>query len=128
MWSHDIGVVKRHLMDKGFTSGYTTWYHHGECLLSTHEEDASQTDQRGVGGLHDALHDIMDHEDSDNFADPTPSEVHVEEQAEDLFAELEAELYPGCKEFSSLSFLLLLMHTKVTNHWTNKSFKNSCNS
>ena len=77
---------------------------------------------REDGGLHDALYDIMDHEDFDNFTDPTPSEVRADEQVEDLFAELEAELYPGCKEFSSLSFLVSLMHIKVTNHWTNKSF------
>ena len=64
----------------------------------------------------------MDLEDIDDFTDPTPSEVRAEEQVEDLFAKLEVELYPGCKEFLPLSFLVLLMHIKVTNHWTNKSF------
>jgi hypothetical protein len=64
----------------------------------------------------------MDHKDFDNFADLTPSEVRVDEQVKDLFVELEAELYPGCKMFSSLSFLISLMHIKVTSHWMNKSF------
>ena len=64
----------------------------------------------------------MNHDDYDDFVDPTPSEVREVESIEDLFAELKAELYPGCKDFSSLSFLVSLMHIKVTNHWTNKSF------
>ena len=85
---HAIGVVRHHLLDNGFTPGYTEWYHHGERLVLTHGEDPIGTDQRGVGGLHDALHDIMDHEDFDDFADPTPSEVRAEVQVEDLFAEL----------------------------------------
>ena len=56
--------------------------------------------------MHDALHDIIDHEDFDEFVDLTPSKVYAEEKVEDLFAELEAELYPGSKEFSFLSFLI----------------------
>ena len=77
----DIGVVKNHLLNKGFTPGYTEWYHHGERRMV---EDASETNQRGVGGLHDALHDIMDHEDFDDFTDPTPSEVRADEQVENI--------------------------------------------
>ena len=122
---HDIGVVRNHLLNKGFTPGYTKWYHHGELerVVLPHEEDSiGGTDQRGIGGLHGAVEDIRDHEDFDDATEPTQSEVRAEEQVEDLFAELEAELYPGCKEFSSLSFLVSLMHLKVTNHWTNKSF------
>ena len=122
---YDIGVVRNHLLNKGFTPGYTKWYHHGELerVVLPHEEDSiGGTDQRGIGGLHGAVEDIRDHEDFDDATEPTQSEVRAEEQVEDLFAELEAELYPGCKEFSSLSFLVSLMHLKVTNHWTNKSF------
>ena len=40
--------------------------------------------------MHDALHDIVDHEDFDGFTDPTPSKMRAEEQVEDLFVELEA--------------------------------------
>ena len=99
----DIEVIKNHLLNKRFTPGYTEWYHHGERHVLTQVEDASETNQRGVGGLHDALHDIMDHENFDDFTDPTPSEVRAKEQVEELFIELEAELYPGCNESSSLS-------------------------
>ena len=35
---------------------------------------------------------------------------------------MESELYPGCCQFSSFNFLAKLMHLKVLNKWTNKSF------
>ena len=90
----DIGVVKNHLLNKGFTPGYTERYHHGERHVLTQVEDASETNQRGVSELHDGIHDIVDHEDFNDFTDLTPSEVRAEEQVEDLFVELQAELYP----------------------------------
>ena len=43
-------------------------------------------------------------------------------QYDDLFTALNLELYPGVSSFSSLNFLVKLMHLKVMNKWTNKSF------
>ncbi|KAL5543986.1 hypothetical protein UlMin_007770 [Ulmus minor] len=43
-------------------------------------------------------------------------------QYDDLFTALNSELYPGVSSFSSLNFLVKLMHLKVMNKWTNKSF------
>lgn len=34
---------------------------------------------------------------------------------------LEKDLYQGCKKYSTLSFVIKLLHLKVLNHWTNKS-------
>ena len=41
---------------------------------------------------------------------------------EDLMSEACNELYHGCLEFSSLNFLVKLMHIKVLNGWIKKSF------
>ncbi|KAH0696315.1 hypothetical protein KY289_013797 [Solanum tuberosum] len=41
---------------------------------------------------------------------------------EKLLKEAECELYPGCKKFSKLSFAVKLLHLKVYNQWSNKSF------
>ncbi|KAA0066710.1 DNA/RNA polymerases superfamily protein [Cucumis melo var. makuwa] len=41
---------------------------------------------------------------------------------QNLLNEARNELYPGCSEFSSLNFLVKLMHVKVLNGWSNKSF------
>ncbi|KAL5563670.1 hypothetical protein UlMin_033417 [Ulmus minor] len=43
-------------------------------------------------------------------------------QYDDLFTALISELYPGVSSFSSLNFLVKLMHLKVMNKWMNKSF------
>ena len=37
-------------------------------------------------------------------------------------SEAHNKLYPRCSEFSSLNFLVKLMHVKVLNGWSNKSF------
>ncbi|KAI3450391.1 hypothetical protein Pfo_007056 [Paulownia fortunei] len=39
-----------------------------------------------------------------------------------MFEEAQRELYSGCTNFSAFSFLVKLMHVKVLNGWSNKSF------
>ncbi|KAM3344672.1 hypothetical protein P3S68_024381 [Capsicum galapagoense] len=39
-----------------------------------------------------------------------------------LLKEAERELYLGCKKFLNLSFLVKLLHLKVYNQWSYKSF------
>ena len=45
-----------------------------------------------------------------------------DKKLDDLFNEVECELYPGCEKFFALTFLVKLIHIKVLNRWTNKSF------
>ena len=42
--------------------------------------------------------------------------------SEDLINEARNELYHGCSKLSSLNILVKLMHIKVLNGWSNKSF------
>ena len=39
-----------------------------------------------------------------------------------LFGEVEKELYLGSEKFLSRNFLVILMHLKVLNKWSNNSF------
>ena len=64
-------------------------------------------------------------EDEDDFGD----EIHENTEQryttnifEELMNEARNPLYPGCTKFSSLNFLVKLMHVKVLNKWSNKSF------
>ena len=41
---------------------------------------------------------------------------------QDLLNEAHNELYPGYSKFSSSNFLVKLMHVKILNSWSNKSF------
>lgn len=39
-----------------------------------------------------------------------------------LIRDVEQKLYPGCQNFSKLSFIVKLLHLKIINKWTNKPF------
>ena len=57
---------------------------------------------------------------------PFNIELDIEEETTNIFQDLlnEAcsELYPGCFKYSSLKFLVKMMHVNVLNCWSNKSF------
>ena len=63
-----------------------------------------------------------------DFMEPNNRDDDVDEEAtgsnqyfDDLFTKIESELYPRCIKFSSLNFLVKLMHLKVSNKQTNNS-------
>ena len=62
-------------------------------------EEATLGIDRDIVWLHNALHDIMNHEDFDDVIDSTQSELREKEQVEDLYIEMEAELYANYKYF-----------------------------
>ncbi|KAG8371533.1 hypothetical protein BUALT_Bualt13G0097800 [Buddleja alternifolia] len=39
-----------------------------------------------------------------------------------LLADADKKLYPGCENFTKLSFIVTLMHIKILSRWSNKSF------
>ena len=58
---------------------------------------------------------------------PVDQDINLEKSSshgnfENLFNEVNKELYPGCRKFSALTFLVKLMHVKVLNCWSDKSF------
>ena len=57
-----IPDIENHLFIRGFKRNYTRWIFHGE-----EEDDVMQyqTDYRRGGGMFDAVHDILDHNDAD---------------------------------------------------------------
>ena len=52
--------------------------------------------------------------------------VDIEEETtnifQDLLNEARSELYPSCSEYSSMNFFVKMMHVKVLNGWSIKSF------
>jgi len=40
-----------------------------------------------------------------------------------LMEAVDVELYPGCQTFKKLEFIITLLHIKVTNRWSDKSFQ-----
>ncbi|KAL6312664.1 hypothetical protein AAG906_018929 [Vitis piasezkii] len=117
-----------HLLDNGIARNYVRWLMHGEYEFC--EPTNTSTNE---STMHDEMQEML----NDAFRMPMPNEEserspHVHEEFEkpnedankfyNLLREAEQELYPGCKKFTKLSFIIRLFHMKCLNGWSNKSF------
>ena len=115
-----ISVVRVHLLQNGFHQFYTEWIFHSEPFQNP-INDEPQVEENV--DMKDILNDFMESDDGGNGGDGVDERATGSNQYfNDLFTETKTELYPGCTKFSSLNFLVKLMHLKVTNKWINKSF------
>ncbi|XP_024028761.1 uncharacterized protein LOC112093797 [Morus notabilis] len=133
---HHIDIVERHIFVRGFSLNYINWINHGEEETDTtpnvQDEDYDAEGEKSDNDddkdeMVDALNDAFLHVNPCSMDDG--AEINdiggCEEETpnlEDLFAEAERELYKGCTKFSTLTFLVKLLHIKVLNQWSNKSF------
>ncbi|KAL5538476.1 hypothetical protein UlMin_035499 [Ulmus minor] len=101
-------------------SDYIEWIYHGENVNAASSSNVPQPNS----GVHDrdemfeVLEDIISNDAEVDQLGNQSSNV----QYDDLFTTLNSELYPGVSSFSSLNFLVKLMHLNMMNKWTNKSF------
>ncbi|KAL5579308.1 hypothetical protein UlMin_011750 [Ulmus minor] len=118
--SHQLEDLESHIFRNGFMFGYNQWIHHGEPATA----NAGMTVAGPSEGIHerDEMFDVLDDIISEDANEDAVGGPSSSEQYDDLFAALRSELYPGVSSFSSLNFLVKLMHLKVLNKWTNKSF------
>ena len=116
-------------------SSYTQWIYHGEktelvinkSRIGHHRDVTTTINNAGEEdeGLQDMLEDIisaniMDTDSADNYHDrATCVDTDAKGEAEKfnkLLGDAQRELYPGCSKFSTLSFIVKLLHLKVYNH------------
>ncbi|KAH7844180.1 hypothetical protein Vadar_025211 [Vaccinium darrowii] len=99
-------VVAFHLVHNGIAPSYKTWVHHGETI------PVNQPYRLNENGI-----------TTDDELDELPKNAETENvhKFEKLMKDANRELYPGCK-FTLLSFVIKLLHVKVLNKWSNKSF------
>lgn len=115
-------IAVEHLLWKGFSKGYTHWVLHGEEFEENLEDVSSVQEARdNIDGL---LHETYAMEyDAENLQHNPINESNSEACTFfELLRDSQQELYPGCKKFSKLSFLVHLFHIKCLGGWTNKSF------
>ncbi|WVZ63949.1 hypothetical protein U9M48_013539 [Paspalum notatum var. saurae] len=111
--------VRDHLISVGFMDGYTTWIHHGEGMWSSIPSAApsSQSEEGTVGG------DAMDQMLMEGFGMYDSSALGADGESEDemdvdaeayykLVNDASQELYPNCKGFSKLQFLVRVLNWK----------------
>lgn len=123
--------IHSHIMVNGFARHYTIWTEHGEDVndvVNDQIEDEIVSDGEGDEDdnalMFDMLNDVqgpinMEMEDEEASDKDMSNDANKYDY---LFGEAQRELYPGCKKFSALSFILKLMHVKVLGRWSNKSF------
>ncbi|XP_019254950.1 PREDICTED: uncharacterized protein LOC109233515 [Nicotiana attenuata] len=119
-------VVEDHLVVHGFVDGYTKWVFHGEGFSSRNTPHPSNDDEGSTmrddidGLLHDTFRNI-----EGQAGDEEGVGERLSEDAKKFFKLLEEgkqELYPGCENFSKLSFTIRLYLLKSLHGLSNVAF------
>ncbi|KAM6571477.1 hypothetical protein CsatA_015557 [Cannabis sativa] len=114
-----IDRVRAHVFDRGFMQGYEKWIYHGEpedAVVDVAVADVESEDEM-IPILEDFFPSTTEEPQGED-EQPTTNP-----QFDDLFEEIEAELYPGCDWISSLNFLAKLLHLKVRGKIPNNIFE-----
>ncbi|XP_060966207.1 uncharacterized protein LOC133034815 [Cannabis sativa] len=107
---------------RGIQPSYNPWYFHGRLSLGPQLELPENDEEEMADVLADMLRGDHGFDESANTTDSfNEPPINDNNKFDDLFKEMEAELYPGCKK-SALNALVKLMHCKVLNRWSNHSF------
>ncbi|KAJ8643466.1 hypothetical protein MRB53_005214 [Persea americana] len=126
--------VREHLILKGFLKQYNNWIRHGEEYVSCRREERDEIevdDMSEADPMIAMLNDIACRLAPEYTSCETEGaggsnpRSGVDEEALRYFKILDdaqTELYPGCKDFSKLSFIVELLHLKALNQWSDTSF------
>ncbi|XP_074313753.1 uncharacterized protein LOC141648947 [Silene latifolia] len=111
-----------HLIGFGFVENYAVWIFHGEDELSNETINEPPHENHN-------FHDNTDTLLEDRFRNPYEGSTNVQNGPNDeakkfyrLLEEGEQELYPGCKNFSKLSFIIRLFLYKSLHGISNTAF------
>ncbi|CAN1289768.1 hypothetical protein LINPERPRIM_LOCUS20432 [Linum perenne] len=121
-------VVLSHLMINGIDIGYTRWVYHGEQFnaavddINMLDNDLSQEENEDE---EDNLFDLLDEHanyihNEDDLEDDVNGRGYVDYL--EMLGQAQKELDQSCTKYSQLSFIVKLLHLKVYNKWSNKSF------
>lgn len=111
----------------GFVHDYTCWVYHGEDITSSFL-GSDYGNSSACDNMREMLNDAFGCFDENKEEMPAEEHNYNENPNEEakifykLVKDSEQELYPGCKKFSKLSFIVRLFHLKCLNGWTNNSF------
>lgn len=124
-------LVWDHLISVGFINGYTTWVYHGENAVisepvaETTQDQVEYADKEEMDqllfdafGMYDKS--TLDSDLAENSDDESDANL---ESYKNLVNEASQELYPGCKTFSMLQFLVRLLNIKSMWRMSNRCFE-----
>jgi hypothetical protein len=127
-----IDKVQDDLFLKGIDLNYTQWIFHGEedpFLQNLHvEHDDENASAEDIDEVEEMLDDIYmgtfpDANMGESSTTPGPTNNdHYARPFDLLWEDAHHELYPGCKKFSKLAFIVKLLHIKTLCNSSDKSF------
>jgi len=122
MWQNR-GTLFDHLIGYGYVNGYTIWVNHGERVASDIDDDIDMDDEENcyVDDIDGLLHDKFRGVASEKGRVGESPNVDAK-KFYNLLEKANEELYPGCKNFSTLSFTIRLYLLKCLHGWSNASF------
>ncbi|KAK1680568.1 hypothetical protein QYE76_041416 [Lolium multiflorum] len=129
---YDVDIVNDHLVCTGFMPGYKTWLFHGEPVVNN-DPDTHSSSPEDSSNARDEIDQLL----LDGFDMYNRSSLHSEKEegSEDDSEDEDVEtykrlvndggqqLYPGCKKFSKLQFLVRLLNIKNVRGMTNAAFE-----
>ncbi|KAI3443810.1 hypothetical protein Pfo_000475 [Paulownia fortunei] len=123
LYQFNLDYVRGHLYRWGISKFYKMWTFYGEVTTPIVDMDPVNeveqiSDDEEDDTFFDMLNNLRDIEDNNE----NPSVKELGESYISIFEETHRELNFGYTNFSVYSFLLKLMHVKVLNDWSNKSF------
>ena len=133
---HSPQDVRLHLIRRGIACSYRTWVHHGKHVpLCLDQPSVSNDDGEryratifaiadDLGELPTMLEEIYMSGLMDDHINEKPNSSERENLVKfiRLFNDARRKVYPECEKFSVLSFVIKMLHIKVYNKWSNKSF------
>ncbi|XP_073224845.1 uncharacterized protein [Cicer arietinum] len=123
--SYSPVCVYEHLTDphRGFLRGYKQWIYHGEkprtSSSATKQNVEMEHDMDGL--VHDVFGIHSTEEPICGEGERIP-EVRENSKFYKFVKENEQMLYPNCRKYSKLSFMVHLYHLKCLHGWSDKSF------
>jgi hypothetical protein len=126
-------MVENHLYQNGIDSSYNQWIFHGEDPFTTNNMHVEHTPNNAsvedLDEIDDLLNDIRrgtfsipNMGDSSTTQGPTTNDYEHRTSFDPLCEDAHHELYPGCKQFSKLSFIVNMIHIKTLCNMSNKAF------
>ncbi|KAL2492096.1 Uncharacterized protein Adt_27724 [Abeliophyllum distichum] len=132
-----LDVVESHLYLPGISASYERWIFHGEELDIDKEGDETNTSELEEEENDDEINTMLEDlcapmsfenhqpqdEEEDGMNHNSSPQMHNKDSNKfvGMLNEAQRPLFHGCK-LSLLNFVVKLMHIKVLNQWSNKSF------
>lgn len=123
-YQYDEMTMMDHIINDGFVRNYTRWNLHGERCKPARLESSTVKEKGGdmIGmvrnafGLHSPVHD-------DTFSsEPDSGKPKNTRKLDKLLYLAATPLYPGCKKYSTLIFLVRMLEINTKGKVTNTTF------